>query len=188
MVSTRSQKNKEKKPDLSKPIKAEKVSTDKKKSQTKQVKNQAKEEKKKEKETVQNDQKTASSQVTVKNPKPKQKEPKKPAKMLGYTADQYAKYKELIQENKDKSNEALKEILRKNEQKVSGSKYELADRVADGMVLGAIPKCPNCGGGRPKFDFMKGTYYCPGYRDDVDFVNCHKTYTLDQLPRNSWVL
>jgi hypothetical protein len=50
-------------------------------------------------------------------------------------------------------------------------------KCADGIVLGRIPRCPNCFGGRPKYDYKNGQYYCSGYRDDVDFKNCHTTYT-----------
>lgn len=54
----------------------------------------------------------------------------------------------------------LKEMLRKNQQKVTGTKPELVDRVAEGMVLGAIPQCNSCGGGRLRFD--GSGYTCPG--------------------------
>ena len=59
---------------------------------------------------------------------------------------------------------------------MSGNKDELVVKVADGKVLGAIPKCPNCYGGRPRFDFKSGTYTCPGYRDDEDYKNCNRTF------------
>lgn len=59
-------------------------------------------------------------------------------------------------------------------------------KVADGKVLGAIPRCPSCFGGRPRFDYISGMYRCPGYRDDEDFVNCNRTYNLGDLTRTSW--
>lgn len=76
---------------------------------------------------------------------------------------------------------------------MSGNKDEMIAKIADGIVLGRIPRCPHCFGGRylfslwrPKFDFKKGTYNCPGYRDDVDFKNCHKTFTLAEITRDPW--
>jgi hypothetical protein len=70
---------------------------------------------------------------------------------------------------------------------MSGNKDELIDKIADGKILGSIPRCPACGGGRPKFDRGNGTYYCPGYRDDEEFKNCHKTFTFAELPRDPWI-
>lgn len=35
------------------------------------------------------------------------------------------------------------------------------------MVLGRIPKCTECFGGRPKFDHIAGIYWCEGYLDDT---------------------
>jgi hypothetical protein len=80
----------------------------------------------------------------------------------------------------------LKDMCRKNSMKVSGTKPELVERIADAMVLGVIPKCPHCGGGRPKLDPKTMTYHCAGYRDDVDFVNCHKTIPYSELKREPW--
>lgn len=39
---------------------------------------------------------------------------------------------------------------------------------------------------RPKFDHIKGTYYCSGYHDDADFKNCHSTFQLNELKRDPW--
>ena len=69
-------------------------------------------------------------------------------------------------------------MLRKNAQSMSGNKDDLVYKCADGIVLGKIPRCPSCFGGRPKFDYKAGTYYCSGYRDDTDFKNCHTTFQL----------
>ena len=71
----------------------------------------------------------------------------------------------------------MKEMLKKNLQSMSGNKDEMIEKIADGIVLGRIPRCPNCFGGRPKYDNKKGEYNCPGYRDDEDFKNCHSTFT-----------
>ena len=39
-------------------------------------------------------------------------------------------------------------MLRKNLQSMSGNKDDLILKVADGIVLGRIPRCTNCFGGR----------------------------------------
>lgn len=77
-------------------------------------------------------------------------------------------------------------MLRKNLQSMSGNKDDLVYKVADGIVLGRIPRCPKCFGGRPKFDYKKGTYYCSGYRDDEDFKNCHTEFELSEIKRDAW--
>jgi len=45
-----------------------------------------------------------------------------------------------------KTNDELKNYLRLNNQLLSGAKAELARRVADGAIFGALPQCPRCGG------------------------------------------
>ena len=47
-------------------------------------------------------------------------------------------------------------------------------RVSEISVLGAIPLCSSCGGGKLNFDLASGKYTCPGYYDDTDFVRCFK--------------
>ena len=85
-----------------------------------------------------------------------------------------------------KSNQFLKDILRKNMQSMSGNKEDLVLKVADGIVLGRIPRCPKCFGGRPKFDYKTGIYTCPGYRDDEEYLNCNTTFTKTELKRDAW--
>ena len=40
---------------------------------------------------------------------------------------------------------------------MSGNKGEVLEKLADGFALGAIPRCPHCFGGRPKFNKSNGT-------------------------------
>jgi hypothetical protein len=54
-------------------------------------------------------------------------------------------------------------------------------KIADGVILGAIPRCKNWFGGRHIFKIKTGTYYCPGYIDDEDFKNCQITFTFSEL-------
>lgn len=35
---------------------------------------------------------------------------------------------------------------------MTGNKDELLNKIGDGIVLGSIPRCPHCFGGRPKFN------------------------------------
>ena len=55
---------------------------------------------------------------------------------------------------------------------MTGNKDYLVEKIADGKIFGQIPRCPSCFGGRPKFDYHTSSYYCSGYRDDEDFINC----------------
>ena len=84
------------------------------------------------------------------------------------------------------SSEELKQICRKNDQKTTGTKAELVERVADGRVLGAIPKCGACGGGKLRFNAKNGVYACPGYMEDDTFVHCSKTFVMGEIARKPW--
>ena len=77
-------------------------------------------------------------------------------------------------------------MCRKNLMKVSGTKLELILRISDAKILGVIPKCPECGGGRPKLDLKTKTYYCSGYLEDVKFINCHKSFAYSDIQRVTW--
>ena len=50
----------------------------------------------------------------------------------------------------DWNNQKLKDALKNNLQSMSGNKDELIRKVADGIVLGRIPRCTACFGGRYK--------------------------------------
>jgi len=104
----------------------------------------------------------------------------------GYTPAEYKRFQELKEELAANSSEELKALCRKNEQKVTGTKDELIERVADGSLLGAVPKCGACGGGRLRFDPRAGKYTCPGYMEDEDFIRCNKTFGMDEVARTPW--
>ena len=80
----------------------------------------------------------------AKAPKPA----KAPAGPKGYTASEYEKFKEHVKKFNGKTNQYLKDLLRKNLQSMSGSKDELVYKCADGATLGRIPRCTSCFGGR----------------------------------------
>lgn len=68
----------------------------------------------------------------------------------------------------------------------SGNKPELINRIADGMLLGAIPSCPKCAGGKLRFENELGVYRCPGYLDDDEFKFCNKKFEFDEIERTKW--
>lgn len=86
------------------------------------------------------------------------------------------------------STEKLKEILLANNQTKTGNKSQLAEKCADGELLGRIPSCPECGGGKLRFKWKAALYNCPGFMDDVDFRNCNKIFTMKEIVREPWVM
>ena len=72
----------------------------------------------------------------------------KTVSVVGYTPSEYNKYKETLKQLSDWSNQKLKDSLKNNLQSMSGNKDELIAKVADGMILGSIPRCSACFGGR----------------------------------------
>ena len=104
----------------------------------------------------------------------------------GYTVAQHTEFKSLLDSLAALSTEELKQICRKNEQKTTGTKAELIERVADGKLLGRIPKCGACGGGRLRFNAKSGMYACPGYMEDDTFVHCSKTFEMEEITRQPW--
>lgn len=82
---------------------------------------------------------------------------------------------------------ALKDLLRKNGQKLSGAKDELVERVAHCSVLGGIARCPSCGGGKPDFSLHNQTYFCKGYFDDDTYVRCMRRFNFPDVDRTAWV-
>jgi hypothetical protein len=105
----------------------------------------------------------------------------------GYTEGQQAEFDELVKEYSNYTIDKLKQMLAANSQTRTGTKPELVERCADGKVLGQIPHCLKCGGGRPKFDKLTATYKCPGYMDDDKYRHCHKTFSMSEVNRVKWV-
>lgn len=85
-----------------------------------------------------------------------------------------------------KSADDLKLLLAANVQSRTGNKIELAEKCADGKLLGKIPMCSSCGGGKLRFNRNNGLYTCPGYMDDDEFRNCNKTFTMSEVVRDPW--
>jgi len=53
-------------------------------------------------------------------------------------------------------------MLQINSQSILGDKEALAHRCADGMLLGAISKCPTCKHQNMDFNFTDGFFECLG--------------------------
>lgn len=101
------------------------------------------------------------------------------------TNDQLAQLESNHSFYENKTVEQLKAILKKNNQVSSGSKSDLVERCSQGKLLGALPNCPECFGGKLRFNIKTGEYKCPGFMDDTDFRSCsYKTFT--GIQRNKW--
>eukprot|EP00920_Eleutheroschizon_duboscqi_P031635 GHVT01076258.1.p1 GENE.GHVT01076258.1~~GHVT01076258.1.p1 ORF type:complete len:323 (-),score=81.44 GHVT01076258.1:2045-3013(-) len=85
-----------------------------------------------------------------------------------------------------KSMTQLKEMLRKNKQKLGGVKDELINRVAECQVLGALPICPTCEKSLVQFVPDKNIFKCPGYWDEEarHFKRC--PFKADKIERPPW--
>lgn len=100
------------------------------------------------------------------------------------SADQKKLYQKYMNEFSSFSMDRLKELLSKNRQVKSGNKSDLVARCAEGKLLGGLPNCPKCTGGKLKFNITTGEYYCKGYMDDDVFKNCG--YKSDTATRLEW--
>ncbi|EAR97625.1 poly polymerase and DNA-ligase Zn-finger region family protein (macronuclear) [Tetrahymena thermophila SB210] len=106
--------------------------------------------------------------------------------LAGYTAAEKAKYEKYYEEALKLSVAAIKQALKKNGMTQNGNKQEIASRMADCQTMGTLPNCSKCGGGRLRFNQQDGTYFCKGYMDDADFVNCSAKYPKSEITRGTW--
>jgi len=92
---------------------------------------------------------------------------------------------------------SLQKILALNDcPKSAKQKETLAERVADGVILGRIPKCPSCNGGSLRFNNQTGEYFCPGFIDggyfysDLgdDYIFCNKRFKMNEIQRTDFLL
>ncbi|CAD8153188.1 unnamed protein product [Paramecium octaurelia] len=104
-----------------------------------------------------------------------------------YDKSQKEEFKKIQQDLEKKTAGQLKSMLKANDQTQSGNKTELIERIADCMIKGCLEKCPNCSGGRPKFNPTQKVFKCPGYMDDTEFRFCNKVYGPKDLKRIPWV-
>lgn len=75
----------------------------------------------------------------------------------------------------------LREMLEANGQDPSGSEYELRERCADGMLFGALGKCPLCGGG---LEYSDGRYKCLDYLSA--WSKCSFSTTNPERVKGKW--
>jgi hypothetical protein len=155
---------------------------------SKKTKNKDKTPKKKEVK-VKNDKVSSPLKEKVKKVMKSNEKPKKvkKAEKVGFKVshsdnDKLNEYEELFER---KTIAELKSILKQNNQVSSGTKVDLVQRCAQGKLWGALPNCPECFGGKLRFDLKSGEYKCPGYMNDTDFVFC-KYRATDGIVRNPW--
>uniref|UniRef100_A0A3S6KHI0 Poly [ADP-ribose] polymerase n=1 Tax=Juniperus drupacea TaxID=103973 RepID=A0A3S6KHI0_9CONI len=75
----------------------------------------------------------------------------------------------------------LKEMLIANDQEPSSSEYVLRERCADGMLFGALKKCPLCGGG---LEYSGGCYRCTGFQSA--WSKCTYSTTNPERQKGKW--
>ncbi|KAL0435635.1 UNVERIFIED_CONTAM: Poly [ADP-ribose] polymerase 1 [Sesamum radiatum] len=75
----------------------------------------------------------------------------------------------------------LREMLEANEQDSKGSELDLRERCADGMLFGALAKCPMCSG---SLHYSSGMYRCGGYLSE--WSKCSYSTTEPQRVKAKW--
>ncbi|KAL0371203.1 UNVERIFIED_CONTAM: Poly [ADP-ribose] polymerase 1 [Sesamum angustifolium] len=75
----------------------------------------------------------------------------------------------------------LREMLEANEQDSRGSELDLRERCADGMLFGALAKCPMCSG---SLHYSSGMYRCGGYLSE--WSKCSYSTTQPQRVKAKW--
>lgn len=180
--------------------KKEKQNTEKIKKEVKSSKKLKNEEKKEKKKT--NNSKVVKNTKKEKNPKNEKKKSTKQkkdtkksstkrqkkktvAKKKFLSNDQTIELKRLTDLYSAQSMNDLKSLLKKNNQKISGNKGELVERCAQGKLLGAVPNCPQCSGGKLRFNINTGDYFCPGYVEDTTLIVCN--FMSKDVKRNEWI-
>lgn len=92
----------------------------------------------------------------------------------------------LEDELNSKSIAQLQAELEHNNQIRAGKKSDLVTRVAEGRVLGSLPKCPKCKHGRIHWSRLGGWYNCPGYYDKDAQIQKRCFFRTQDLKRGSW--
>ncbi|KAL0383594.1 UNVERIFIED_CONTAM: Poly [ADP-ribose] polymerase 1 [Sesamum calycinum] len=75
----------------------------------------------------------------------------------------------------------LREMLEANEQDSRGSELDLRERCADGMLFGALAKCPMCSG---SLHYSSGMFRCGGYLSE--WSKCSYSTTEPQRVKAKW--
>uniref|UniRef100_A0A803M7S8 Poly [ADP-ribose] polymerase n=1 Tax=Chenopodium quinoa TaxID=63459 RepID=A0A803M7S8_CHEQI len=77
----------------------------------------------------------------------------------------------------------LRQMLQANEQSTSGSELDLRDRCADGMMFGALERCPMCSG---HLSFSGGMYKCHGFISE--WSKCSYSTNQPERIKGKWKL
>ncbi|KAL8548020.1 hypothetical protein ACS0TY_007353 [Phlomoides rotata] len=75
----------------------------------------------------------------------------------------------------------LREMLELNEQDSRGSEFDLRERCADGMLFGALAKCPMCSGW---LHYSSGMYRCSGFLSE--WSKCSYSTPEPQRIKGKW--
>ncbi|XP_073033564.1 poly [ADP-ribose] polymerase 1-like [Primulina eburnea] len=75
----------------------------------------------------------------------------------------------------------LREMLEVNDQDLKGSELDLRERCADGMLFGALSKCPLCSGW---LRYSSGMYRCCGYLSE--WSKCSYSTAKPQRVKGKW--
>jgi hypothetical protein len=104
-----------------------------------------------------------------------------------YTMAEFQKYKQVKKELQMLTVPQLQALLKMNDIRMNGKKQVLIGKVADGRVLGRIPLCTTCKGGKLSFDHKTGEYKCLGYQSDTGYIKCRAKFSKDLIRRDQWI-
>jgi len=135
---------------------------------------------------------TDDSEYSDKNSKNKKQPKKSNKKDDNAHKEEKEKRKKIDEELISCTVQQLKDMLRHNAMRLSGNKGDLIARIVDFKMYGCLPKCPSCGGGILQVKYPtrfghggQGSWSCPGYHDDEDFIHC-SFKTKDKQEREKW--
>jgi len=151
-------------------------------------KNNKKSKKKDEEEEDEEEEEEEDEKKNEKKPKTRQNSPKRSPKKSPkkrVKSQQQIEIEAVAEQLEVETINSLKEMLRHNNQPVTGVKNELIKRVSHGKVKGALPKCPKCFGGNLA-EKTPGKFKCKGFMDDDVFQNCSFKVTESDLVRIPW--
>ncbi|EAR83955.1 poly polymerase and DNA-ligase Zn-finger region family protein (macronuclear) [Tetrahymena thermophila SB210] len=104
-----------------------------------------------------------------------------------FDKQQWNKFVSYKEEFNNMDYKQLKQLLIKNDSCTFGGKKLLAKRCAILKMIGVVKHCPTCGGNRIRFYFADGQYYCPGYLDDTNWVDCKQWFDVDEIKGYDWI-
>jgi len=100
------------------------------------------------------------------------------------TPEELAKEAKFRQKLQNYTVSRLRSVLVRNGQKKGGNKDELINRCTDGIIYGALPKCPLCKTGF--LYYATGMYRCNGTFDRQAQRKTLCSYETDEVKRTKW--